>query len=487
MDEIIRTVRSRNATVDEMMSSVLTLDGHIDHEIQKLSGNNEFPLLSGREDLISFCEDYLAERLGADAAERASAVLQKGILYTANHLGGLYSAQSFQGDLIYARLLGKLFGGAAPSVPMMSFGLVPINSSTYARGLIAYSRTDGAEHIPLLPKMPTNAAASLSDAFTSAMARSTKDKALANVRSYLVKKQIRSVMESLYQSPQVLGCRRFADQVIYLGEGLYDRLYGVILQGKFWHMEAETVFAGLFEKDFGDHGSLVYHILSDEAAITALNEATDDEGRKLSSLLFRGCASDRKCFGINLDADGHLRGRDISGGCLDIDIRSDGGSALTDAVKARKVMPHVYLSWFMSSYVRGFSWYGGILQSQYLRGWRRSTCEMLRDAGYADAVGPRGDFDDSGYLSGPIYMLFDTGDGAVNAGPFEMMAKPPAPEAFDRLFGETDMKSAHEMGCFEFYNDITDADEKGDNWYERIAVYAKEHYGKYTLQNLQGC
>ena len=485
MERIINSCRTDNATVDMMMSSSLTLDGWIEHETGKLERNRALPSVLKREDVISLCSGYIRERLGDEAAGRVSDVMECGMLYTANHLGGLYSAQSFQGDLLYARLLGKMYGGTSPCVPMVSFGLVPINSSTYARGLIAYTRTDEAEHIPLLPKMPTNAAASLSDAFTSEMARSTKDKALARVKSYLVKKQIREVMENLYQSEKVLSQKRFADQVLYIGEGIYSRLSGVTGQDNFWHMEAESIFAELFIKDFSDTSGFLHELLSDTRTVKAMNGICDDENRKLSSLLFRGCGSDRRVFSLNLDEDGVLRGKDVNGKLLETDMLNGSGE-IFEAIRTRRVLPHVYLSWLMSGYLRGFTWFGGILQSLYLCGWNKKTCEMMEDRGYADIARVRRDFDDSGYLSGPIYMLFDTGDGAVNAGPFEMMAKPPSPGRYNSLFETTDVKSAHEMGCFEFYNDIATAQEKGENWYERIAAYAKEHYSAHTLQNLQG-
>ncbi|MCR5592046.1 MAG: hypothetical protein K6F73_11010 [Lachnospiraceae bacterium] len=479
MKDIIKTCRSCNTTVDRMMSSDMTLDGWLEHEIGKLKGNCRIAHVLKKDDLIDECCSYIGARLSDEAAHMVGSVMESGIFYTADHLGGLYSAQSFQGDLLYARLLKKLHGDL-PCVPMVSFGLVPINSSTYARGLIAYSRTDEAEHIPLLPKMPTNAAASLSDAFTSLMARSTKDKALARVKSYLVKKKIREVMENLYQSDGVLSQKRFADQVLFLGEGLYERLCPTICQGNFWHMEAESIFASLFMKDYSERGGFIRDFLLDPKTVRALNEIADDEGRKLSGLIFRGC-SDRRCFALNLDEDGKLRGTDVNAKSYEFSMSED---ELGDAIKSRQVLPHVYLSWLLSSYLRGFTWFGGILQSVYLQDWNKRTCEMMESLGYEDIANPRRDFDDSGYLSGPIYMLFDTGDGAVNAGPFELMAKPITPERYNALF-ETDMKSAHEMGCFEFYNDIAAAAEKGDNWYERIAAYAKEHYSAYTLQNLQ--
>ena len=149
-----------------------------------------------------------------------------------------------------------------------------------------------------------------------------------------------------------------------------------------------------------------------------------------------------------------------------------------------KIMPHVYLIWLMGGFLRGFTWYGGILQSQYLQVWNKRTCEILSETGMKDIKNSRENYDCSGYLSGPIFMLFDTGDGAVNAGVLEFLAFPPKKENLERLFAETDLKSAHKMGMFEFYNDILQPAEKKDGWYAAIAKYSKENYEKHSLQNL---
>ena len=148
-------------------------------------------------------------------------------------------------------------------------------------------------------------------------------------------------------------------------------------------------------------------------------------------------------------------------------------------------MPHIYLSWLMSGFLRGFSWYGGVLQSQYLPHWNERTCEMLSCAGFGSEAKLREAYDGSGYLSGPVYLLFDTGDGAVNAGPLECMVKTPDAQRLDELYRTTDIRSAHEMGMFEFYNDLLLPNEKKEGWYETIAIYCKQHYASHTLQSLQ--
>ncbi|SFG75007.1 hypothetical protein [Oribacterium sp. WCC10] len=480
MQQIISACRERNATIDTMMSKGdMTLIDWIEGEKDKLLSNMTQETLEKKDDLIDLLGEYMENHISREAADNVTEVMQRGILFTANHLGGLYSAQSFQGDLCYMRLL-KMLDRNIPCVPMLSFGLVPLNSSTFARGLITYTKTSEAEHFPIFPKSPTNAAASLTESYTAEMARRTRDKAINEVRSFLVRKQVRELMDKVYLRKDVLSKKRYPDQILFLGEGIYKQISPMTGVNSFYHMEAETVFAKLFLNEFQKKDGLLRQIMCDSKFIQILNDTEDTEGRAFSSLLFLGCAN-KRCFNINLFPDGYLRGKDVKGNTVEIHVDEE---SLKEAFTSMHILPHVYLSWLMSGFFRGFSWYGGILQSQYLQVWHKKTCEMFRLAGLKKESVKRENYDCSGYLSGPIYMLFDTGDGAVNAGPLECMAKKPAPEVLERLFTETKIKDAHEMGMFEFYNDLLLPNEKKERWYETISYYCKQHYEAHTLQSL---
>lgn len=480
MKDIIAVCRERNRTIDGMMRREgETLLDWISGEKEKLLKNRRQEVLLSREDVLDLFGKYAETWISKEAAEQITEVLQHGILYTANHLGGLYSAQSFQGDLCYTRLL-RMLDAKVSCVPMVSFGLVPLNSSTFARGIIAYTRTECAEHFAIFPKSPTNAAASLTDAFTADMVRRTRDRAINEIAGFRVRRQIRELMYHLYLREDVLSRKRYADQVPLLGVGIYDRLASMTGGLPYYHMEAETLFTELFLRDYAKKDGFLRELLSNPAFRKSLRETTDGEGRPFSSLLFRGCAK-RRCFTMQLSEDGVLCGRNLEGETVRIPLEED---PLRDALAAGTILPHVYLSWLLTGFFRGFTWYGGILQSQYLQDWQKQTCGMLCDAGYPEEAKRREAYDCSGYLSGPVYLLFDTGEGAVNAGPLECMVRCPAPETLEQIFAETDLRSAHEMGMFEFYNDLLLPNEKKEGWYETIARYCKEHYETHTLQHL---
>ena len=480
MREIIAVCREKNATIDHMMAMEgCTLDGWIEGEKAKLVHNASLVPLLPKDDLVDICGAYINEHIGKEAAKDVTEVMAYGILFTADHLGGLYSAQSFQGDLCYTRLLKKLDAGV-PCVPLVSFGLVPLNSTTFGRGLITYGRTKEAEHFPIFPYAPSSATASLTESYTKDMLRRTKDKAINEAASFLVRKRVRELADNLYLRDDVLAKKRYADQVLLLGQGIYERLSSMTQAGGFYHMEAEALFAELFIREFSQKDGLLRQLLCDASFIEKLNAATDFEGREFSSLLFRGCA-DKRAFFLNLYPDGYLRGTDVGGAPFELRFDEE---TVFDAIRNMRILPHTYLSWLMAGFFRGFTWYGGILQSQYLQDWQKKTCEMLSLAGYTDIANQRAAYDCSGYLSGPVYLLFDTRDGAVNAGPLECMAKTPQEEALERIFTETDIAAAHEMGMFEFYNDLVPLNDKKEGWYETIARYCREHYEAHTLQSI---
>lgn len=481
MNEIIEQITSANATVRKMLpQSGITLRSWLQNEQTKHLSNKNLSYAKSKKDLADICADYIAKRLNGDIAAMVRDAMMVGMMHTANHLGGLYSPQSFQGDLLFEQLLLQE-APKAPCVPIFSFGIVPLNSSTYGRGLMAFTAKEDIERLPIFPKKPTNAVAALMEGFDETMIRPIADRANGSVRSFLVRKQIKSLLEEVYLRKDVLSCDRYADQVLLLSEGLYNRLPALTGQKGFYHLEAETIFAKLFYKDVVEADGIISRLLFDPKCVRALNEVTDIEGRPLSSLLFRGGDAQKRCFTLNLCEDGFLRGMTQNGKSFEMKAKAD---VLIEALNSRIIFTDVLLSWVMSGFMRGFTWYGGIFQSQYLPTWHAGICKVFDTAGYSGVADPVRDYDASGYISGPVFLLFDNGETAANAGPLECMAKLPEREAFLQLIDTTDVGNAHKMGAFEIYNDLIEPTERTNKWYEKIGLYAKEHFSDNILQNL---
>ncbi|MCR5107400.1 MAG: hypothetical protein K6B28_04480 [Lachnospiraceae bacterium] len=477
MNDLINKCRQNNKKIDEMMGkSGLSIDDWIELEGNRLKSNKKIKPLYKKDDLIDIYARYLNTRLPEINGANACDALLEGALHTANHLGGLYSPQSFQGDLYFGRLLDKQ-NKSLSCIPILSFGCVPINSSTYARGIMAHTESDAPVRIPLFSKNPPNPVASLLGPFDITAVKRAGDKGYNTISSYLVRKSLRRLINEVYSGDRVLSCKSFPDQVAVLAHEIYKRLPVLTLGKDFFHIEAEEIFSELFIKEASLKDSLLNELFTNSSFLDAINSLKDNEGRRISELLFRGCDREKRYFVLNLDTDGVLRGMALDGNAEEIPYSPE---ALKTMLRERQILPDVYLSWFMSGFLRGFTWYGGIFQSLYLPNWHELTLKALEASGFYDITGYGRDYDFSGYISGPICMLFKGNEGAVPAGPLEALAKTPSEAAYENLL-KTDMKSAHEMGLYEFYNDLIPSRDKNADWFRTISSYEKEHHERNVL------
>ena len=473
---LISQVRNENRTIDRMLESNLTVDEWIKSESEKLKKNSLKKPLLCKEDFTDIASEYVRERLGIKEAEEIGRALSLRALHTADHLGGFYSAQSFQGDLFFTRLLLGVSEDVSV-IPILTYGCVPLISSTYARGIIVYTETGEALHIPIFPKKPTGAIATLTKGFDRELVIRARDRALPKISRYLIKKEVKRLFNELYLREDILSLDRFPDQAFFIGKGIMDRLPQLTGGKSLIYLEAEELFSKLIIKDMGRKDSNLYELLFNVSYVKSLNELYDLEERPLASLLFRGCDEEKRYYILNLDEDGYLRGQKNNGETVTISIKPE---ILKEKLLQREIIPDVYLSWFLTGFLRGFSFYGGVFQSCYLPDWHRLTLSALRSCGYHELADAAENYDFSGYISGPIVMLYDTGEGAVNAGPIEVLAKMPDEEQF-LSFLKTDIKSAHEMGMFEFYNDLISSENKSEGWYESIARYSKARFSANIL------
>lgn len=474
--KLISQVRNENRTIDRMLESNFTVDEWIKSESEKLKKNSLNNPILCKEDFTDIASEYVKDRLGAKEADEIGRALSLRALHTANHLGGFYSAQSFQGDLFFTRLLSDMSKDITV-IPILTYGCVPLISSTYARGIIAYTETSEAFHIPIFPKKPTGAIATLTNGFDRGLVTRARDKALPKINRYIVKKEVKRIFNELYLREDILSLDRFPDQAFFIGKGLMDRIPQLTGGKSLIYLEAEELFARLIIKDIEGKDSILYELLSNVLYVKRLNELYDLEGRSLASLLFRGCDEEKRYFILKLDEDGYLRGRKINGETVTISMKPE---VLKEKLLQKEIIPDVYLSWFLTGFMRGFSFFGGVFQSCYLPDWQKLTLSALRYCGYHDLADAAEDYDFSGYISGPIVMLFDTGEGAVNAGPIEVLAKMPNEDRFLRLL-KTNIRNAHEMGMFEFYNDLISAEDKSEGWYDSIARYSKARFSANIL------
>ena len=80
-----------------------------------------------------------------------------------------------------------------------------------------------------------------------------------------------------------------------------------------------------------------------------------------------------------------------------------------------------------------------------------------------------GRYDCSGYISGPVFILY-AGEGfATPAGPVEIWIKKPDFARIREMLRGTGLWDAHLIGLSEMYFDLVPRSEREENWYRLIA------------------
>lgn len=476
-DGLLSQVKQHNQTVERMLEAEGTVGDWIERETGRTRNNSRLKPIFPKEDFIWSAEEYVFENMGKDMAAKVGAALSLGAIHTADHLGGFYSTQSFQGDLFFQRLLMNLQDGVE-CIPILAGGCIPLGSSTYARGIITYTETKEARKFPIFPRKAASYMASLAPAFDRDTIEKERVRILAKIGNKAVRREVKYLFTDVYLRNDILSQRSFSRQVLFLGKGIMDRMPYLTGGKSYLYIEIEELFARLIIKELDKKDSFLRELLQNTRVIKCLSELRDIEDRPLSTLLFKGCDSEKRSYTLRLCEDGVLRGTTQNGEEIAVP------ASLVDIKEkliGRQILPNFYLSWFLAGFLRGFSFYGGIFQSCYMPNWHELTLSVLKSCGYGDMAKAAVNYVFDGYISGPLVMLFDTGDGATGAGPLEVMATKPLEEQFVRLL-DTDIRNAHEMGMFEFYNDLIYGDDKTDFWYGTIAGHLKEKYPENLLQ-----
>ena len=457
---IIDGCMERNATICRYMSEYgsLTLDEFIDLQRQKLVANNTITPMQDQEDFILICTEYVSDRLGAEYGRFVREALNTKALHTADHVGGLYAPQCFQGDLLFARLTG------VKCIPCFAAGSVTLHSSTYGRGIQYFSNSKEIGRIPLFPGKYAKYSASLVDGMDEA-AINRGLKLAASVENAEILDRISDILSNIYLDRQLLEQKRFADQAIRIGAGLFKDLGGCAAAAPLIHIETEEVSGRLFIRDIKDKTSLIHKMLYNKNIVSGMG--------RLRERLFRGNDKKGHMFSLKLCEDGVLRGKTIHD--EDYEIAADPDS-LCNAISQRQVFVSAYLRALMLAFARGFTWYGGIFQSSYLRQWQEETVSVLRQAGEDEMASYIEGFETDGYICGPVFAMFDAKDGATPAGPVEFGLRNVSEEQIDKCMHQITVYESHIMGMFEFYYDLFFANERIDGWYSKLAAFEKNNY-----------
>ena len=466
LQELAEKCSERNAVVRACREEgEMTLDAFLSFQAEKVSRNQRIRPLCDPADFITVASHMAEKRIGSEAADEVRSALRLGVICTADHHGGIFCPQTFQGDLLYGFLLQKL-GYTGRHIPIFGAAQVELSNATYARGICLSSDRDEKQLLPLFRRKYRNMMTFCVPPVSQEMIDEFRRDCLRRVADLRMKDALESILDTVYESDDVLSAGSFSAQTTRIGVHLSEHMFSGESTPAFTYLEAEEAVLPLFVKELRDGSSLLTQLLSQPAARKELCALHAADGVPLAGNLF-GCADGkgRKVF-LLLEEDGMLAGKTLDGEILRYPADP---STLADLLESRRLFPGLYALALLLAFERGITWMGGMFQSLYLPEWQRCTVRMLEALGFAaeaDCIRP---YDGSGYLCGPVFALF-CGDGfAAPAGPAEIWMIHPELSGIRKKMAETCLWNAHVMGLSEMVPDLFSASERADGWYRSIA------------------
>ena len=473
IDSLIKSCTIRNETFERSMAYPGTLGEFLEEQKEKTCHNRSLKRLRDPDDYLACCRDYIAERLDEDAAAEAVETLRLGCMNTADHHGGIYSAQSLQGDMLFGRML-KLLGSRDRYVPIFSFSQVELENSTYARGFLNYGSNRRSLRFPLQPQKDLNRMVACCDGYDAEMLKRIEKTIARSADITEAQKAVMlSVAEEVYSRPEYVSLPRYADQCFYIGKALSERYFPDDAYPSHLYIEAEEAMLPLFERELKDETSLLRHMFYDEKLRKSMNRICTDEGIPLAGMLLRGADEIGRRVNVQVREDGVIEGMDRRGQLVSYPSEPEELIAL---LRERKLLISAYSIALMTAFERGICWYGGVFQSIYLPKWQKLTVKALRESGFGEEAELISAYECDGYISGPVFVLARTAQGgAACAGPFEFITHPQKTDAFEKWM-KLSLSETHILGMFEIYFDLVPAAERGTDWYEKLCTYCAKNY-----------
>ncbi|WP_319574423.1 hypothetical protein [uncultured Desulfobacter sp.] len=369
------------------------------------------PAVQPRDDIRQAAFDQIYPVLGKNIAARtANDLMASGTVMTTTHLGIDYFANSVQGNLIYGAgiLTGRSKG---TTIPIFCFGNVPLNSSTFARGLLVYGTETGVSRkIPLrLPIFPDNekrTMAGLAKPFTMAMQQRAIKKTIAWKKQNLISETtagtILSLLEYEYAQDAVLNQDSYAAQAMIVNQMLGKRMLKTSEHPPdIVYLEIEKITAFLLDNDLNHKNSLAYRIFFNPTLRDTIIDQLDGcpgcwhadklnarnaaqgkpDGTATGTVFFWGIDDFGRRVPLllkSIKGDLHLCGRGDRGDFFTMNFTRD---ELMQALEKQKLLPSLFTCFLLICFARGFSCVGGVFQGAYLTRMKTCIVDSLKSQG----------------------------------------------------------------------------------------------------------
>ena len=457
--------RERNGTVMASYAfGPMNLDSFAEVQAQKVKHNRQIGSLRDPEDFIESAAALTCRLLGEEDAARIRDVLNENVICTADHHGSLYCSQFLQGDILFALILEKL-GRQSPVVPVLAAGQVELENSTYSRGISAYFSRDNKQFLPLFPAKYSVQLASHADPVSPEMVDRFRKRFVSEGEDRSLRQVLQELCSAVYNEEDLKKAGSFSEQTTILGKKLTGHLFSGEAPS-IVYLEMESVILPLLLKELSDERSLLYKFLYDKDMRERIVRKKLPDGLSLGDLLFRAADEKGRKVMLSLREDGSLTGMDWRKEPV---IFGTDPAELSSLLQEKKVFPGVFTECLLLFFERGITWMGGMFQASYLPQWQSALCAVLEEARCEEQADLIRAYDCSGYICGPMMMLY-RGDGfATTAGPVELWHNPVSFERIRQLAKQTSLWDGHRIGLSEMYFDLTVREEREPDWYRKIA------------------
>ncbi|WP_320044903.1 hypothetical protein [uncultured Desulfobacter sp.] len=466
-----------------------------------------------RDDIWQAVFEQIHPILGKNIATRtANDLTASGTVMTTTHLGIDYFANSVQGNLIYGAgtLMDRHKG---TTIPIFCFGNVPLNSSTFARGLLVYASESGVKkelplRLPVFPNNENRTMTSLAKPFTMEMLQRAMQRTSTwgkkNQISIVTTQTILSLLEDEYADDRVLSQENYSTQAMIVNQRLGKRMLKTSDHPPdIIYLEIEKITAFLLGKDLNRKNSLAYRIFFNTTlrnmVIQQLDGCSgcwfvDRLNARQTALGKPNATGTGTIFFWGIDAYGRrvplllksiendlcLCGRDDRGDYFTIHFTRD---EIIQALEEQKLLPSLFTCFLLICFARGFNCVGGVFQGAYLSRMKNGIADSLDAQSDTTNAKMIRDIPTTFYQDGMLaFMSAGQGNGLLPAGPIEIIqAGGINKNDLNKAFGLT-VTQAHMAGLFGALKDAGASITRQPGWQQMVAqACSRELWGKVPL------
>lgn len=463
------------------------------------------PTIQPRKEFIEIAEKKTAGLLGPDIAKKLRQELTDNpVLLTGNHHCPDYLSITIQGSILFA--LSKKKGQV---LPVIACADIPLNNADYPRGIV----TASGVKVNIYPDREKHRLVSCTPAFSREMLHTAQQ----NIHTLFDQQKITlqektlllDILETAYASDSVLREISYSDQIVLLNSMLWKRIFAPSFRP---HMpdivflEMEDIVVRLLQKDFQKSDTFFSTVLFNAAVrsrvlqeldgiygcwdlkkLALLNSGTHTYEEKqqlkkhVGTVFFWGIDQKGRRYSLQLQEAGgrtELQGRDDSGTLHTFRFSPE---HIASYLREKSLLPCLFTSYTSLSFVRGFTCYGGFMQTDYLTAMKRGLICALQKEGYhqwADTMLP---IPTENYITSMIYALTTGKDGTLcPAGTLDFIQKGGLTKEDMKHIGQMTVTEGMLFGIQTMYNTLFE--EKIDPvWLQKLFTGAATGGKKFLL------